>query len=457
MKAINKKEEIKKRKARKESIKEGIFANANFALGDAYISPFAIAINASNSLVALLSSVTGLLGPISQIFGSKSIKKYSRKKIVLKCVMMHTLSWLPIILIGILFSLGIVTHILPLALLIFFSLYTIFGNFFHPAWFSWMGDIVDEKYRGFWFSKRNLITGFILVVLALTASFALDYFKKQNMTIIGFIVLFSLAMFCRLISWKLFKKQYEPRLKFKKEDYFSFFEFVRNLPKTNFGRFTIFRGLFAFAISIIAPLVAVYLLRYLDFNYTIYILITFAGTFFSLFFIELWGKFSDKYGNYKTIILTTIIIPIIPLLWLFNNSVLYLILIPSTIGGIVWAGFILASGNLIYDNVSPQKRGFAVSYFNMVVGIGIFLGAGLSALLIKVLTIKIIEPLLAIFIIGSLIRMVVVYVFLIKIREIRKTKKFKGVKSLKDIFLHETKPTLIEEANEIMHIKRYFK
>ena len=54
--------------ARRHSIKEGIFASAKGSFGDYYIAPFAIAINASNSLVALLSSVSGFLGPLTQIF-----------------------------------------------------------------------------------------------------------------------------------------------------------------------------------------------------------------------------------------------------------------------------------------------------------------------------------------------------------------------------------------------------
>ena len=75
------KEESLKAGARTQSIKEGVFASAKSAFGDSYISPFAIAINSSNSMVALLSSISGLLGPLSQIFGSKLIEKYERKKI----------------------------------------------------------------------------------------------------------------------------------------------------------------------------------------------------------------------------------------------------------------------------------------------------------------------------------------------------------------------------------------
>ena len=63
--------------ARDLAIKEGAFSTVRVSLGDSYITPFAIAINSSNALIALLSSISGLVGPISQWFSSILIEKYS--------------------------------------------------------------------------------------------------------------------------------------------------------------------------------------------------------------------------------------------------------------------------------------------------------------------------------------------------------------------------------------------
>lgn len=444
-----------KHKSRRFCIKEGIFASAKNAFGDYYLPPFAIAINMSNSLVALLTSISGLLGPLSQLFSSRLIEKYSRKEIILKSVFFEALTWLPLIIIAILFYRGILVNLLPILLLLSFSLYILLANIGGPAWFSWTGDIVDKKYRGRWFSKRNLIIGFVSVSLAIFASFFLDYFKKYNWTMFGFIVLFFLAFISRLICWKIFKKQYEPKIKLKKGYYFSFWDFLINAPKNNFGKFSIFRALLNFSTSISVPLIAIYLLRHLKFQYSTYMIITLAGTLFSLFVLNFWGKFADKYGNYLVLYITTILIPIIPILWIISSSPIYLIFAPIMIEGISWAGFNLASGNFIYDNVSKSKRGLAVSYYNMLIGIGTFLGAGVGAILIKFLTIKAIEPIFLIFLIGGVARMIVVFLWLPKIKEIRKTEKFNSSKTLKSILFKEVKPTLSEEAHEIMSIKKY--
>lgn len=446
-----------KYRARRYSIKEGIFASARASFGDYYLSPFAIAINASNSLVAFLVSVQGLLGPLSQIFGSRLIEKYPRKKIILRTVFLELIMWLPLLLVAILFYTGIIVNILPILFLLIFSFYIIFSNIGAPAWFSWAGDLIDEKYRGRWFSKRNFIMGFISIVLALIASFFLDFFKKNNWTMFGFVALFSLALISRFISWRIFKKQYEPQIKLKKSDYFSFTKFLVNARKTNFGKFAIFRGLFGFAMAIASPLFVIYLLRYLNFSYSTYMLITLSGTVFSLLIMEFWGRFADKYGNCRVLLITSILIPIIPILWVLSPSPIYLIFVPMLVSGISWSGFTLSSGNFIYDNVSKEKRGLAVSYFNMLDGIGVFFGACLGAFLIKYLTVSFIEPILLIFIISGLARMIVVLFFIPGIKEIRKTDKFKGKKAFRNIILKQLRPTLHEEAHQIMSIKKYLR
>ena len=446
-----------KHRARRLSIKEGIFASIKGSFGDHYILPFAIAINVSNSAVAFLGSISGLFGPLSQIFCLKLIEKHSRKKIVLKSVFFESLIWLPLIAISILFYKGILTEILPLIFMLFFSMYIFIANIGVPAWFSWIGDLVDGKYRGRWFSKRDMIIGFISAVLAITASFFLDYLKKNSLTMFGFAILFSLAFISRLISWRILKKQYEPEMKFDKAYYFSFWDFLKQAPKNNFGKFSIFRAFFGFATSMSSVLLAIYFLKILEFSYSTYMIITLSVTLFSLIFLGLWGKFADIYGNYFVLYISSFLISTIPILLILSPSPLYLILVPQFVSGISWAGFNLASGNFIYDNVRQQKRAIAVSYYNIVVGIGIFLGAGFTALLIKFFTINLIKSILIIFVLSSLARLFVILWWIPQIKEIRKIDGSVNSKALKNIILRDVKPTLLEEVHQIMEIKRYLR
>ncbi len=445
-----------KHQARRRSIKEGIFSSARISFGDRFVHPFAIAINTSNPLVALLTSISGLLGPLSQLISAQKFEKYSRKKVVMISVFLESLMWLPFIAIALLFSKGILTNFLPVLLLLSFSIYIIMANASYPHWFSWIGDIVDEKYRGRWFSKRNLLVGVISVILAIFASIFLDYFKGLNLAMFGFAILFSLALLSRFTSWVIFKKQYEPKLKFKKENYFSFWQFLKQARKNNFGRFTIFRGLYAFAGAISGAVWSIYLLRYLGFSYFTYMIILLSEIAFSLLLVKLWGKLADKYGNYRILIITTLFLPVTPILWILHPSPIYLIFVPALVGGIAWGGFALAAGNFIYDNVGKQKRSLAVSYYNMMWGMGVAAGAGVAALLIKYLPTWIFEPIILIFLFGAIARMIVVAWWIPKLKEVRKTKKV-TTKNLEKTILKGIKPTLIEEAHEITSIGHYLR
>jgi len=154
-------------------------------------------------------------------------------------------------------------------------------------------------------------------------------------------------------------------------------------------------------VYIASPLFAVYLLRDLQFSYTIFMIITLFGVGASLFILSIWGMISDKYGSYKVITLSSMAIPFIPIMWLLSPNPIYLMLVPSLIGGVAWAGQSLATGNFIYESVPKDKLGSYVYYFNLLGGIGVFIGAGIGALLIKYLSVEIIKPIFMIFIIAS--------------------------------------------------------
>lgn len=417
------KEDIDKERTMKLSVKEGSACSVMSGFTDSYVTPFALTLKANNVQIGLLSSIPGLLSPLSQIFGSNLMEKYSRKRIIVTAVSLQALMWLPILVLSLLFWKNIFSNCLPLVLIVFYSLYAVFGAIAGPAWFSLLGDIIPEKVRGRYFGKRNKITGTVALVSALIAAFVLDFFKTRGFLLIGFSILFLIACLARLISAYFFKKHYEPKLSLEKGYYFSFLQFLKKASSNNFGRFVIYVSLINFATNIAGPFFAVYMLRDLGFSYITFMLINLSSAIFSLLFMPIWGKFSDKYGNRELLKLGSFLIPLLPILWIFSSSPLYIALIPQLIGGIGWAAFNLSAGNFIYDSVSPQRRGICVAYHNLLNGIGIFLGATLGGLLAQYLTISFMNKLLFIFLISGFLRFIVVLVFLPKIKEIRKVSR----------------------------------
>ena len=454
---ISKSEEKElKHRTRRLSIKEGILWSGRASLGDYFVAPFAVFVNMSTPLIAILNSLWSL-GPIAQLFGSKKIGKTSRKSILTKTMLIDALGWFVLALIAFLYLKDIGMTFLPYLIILDIATILLSCGYGHPSWFSWMGDVVDAKYRGRWFSKRSTIISFTTIIFAISASFYVEHAKEIGKTNIAFIILFLLAFLFRLYSMFTIRRHYEPELKIGKEKKIPVKKIIEEYKKTNLGKFTIFRGILALIIGLTSPLISIYLLRYLGLDYVTYMAIYLSGTLFSVITLNLWGKIADKYGNYRVIALTTIIIPFTPILWILSSSPLYLFIVPAILGGTAWSAFIMASGNFIYDNTTKKTRGRSISYFNFLTAVGGLVGGLISSLLIDVIHTTWIEPIPLIFISGSILRMFIIGYWVPKLKEIKKKNPLNGLKDIENIILREVRPTITEDFHEIGSIGKYLK
>ena len=388
-----------KRKTRKLSIFEGCFGGLSGNLSDNYMTPFALSINANALHIGILSSLGALFSPIGQILGANSIEKYSRKKTLLTGTLGQSLLWLFFILVAKGYGSNIIPAILIWFLIFLYLLYTLMGGIMTPPWFSMMGDIVDENFRGRYFAKRNLITLIVILSGSISISFMLDWYKIQDLLIPGFILIFIIGFISRIISFLFFTQHYYPPLKIETEDHFGMIQFFKELPKSNIGKFTLFVALITFGQWIAGPFFAVYMLETLHFSYSTYIFITLFSSIVSLFIFPILGKFSDKFGNLKLIRFGAIIIPFLPILWIFFDTPLQILLMPQLLSGIAWTAFNLAASNFIYDNLPRQKRALFIAYYNFLIGIGIIMGGLIGGLLVIFLPVILINNFFFVFII----------------------------------------------------------
>lgn len=440
----NKKEERGKHEkelvenTKKISIQEGSAYAVSEGAGMRYITPYALQLGATNTHIGFLSSLPSLLGNFSQLFTTKIMEKVPRKKIVFYGALLQALMWLPVILLGVMFFVfGINSTVTPTLLVLVYTLLILFGAFYGPAWNSWMKDIITKN-SGRYFGNRNRIVGFIALISMLAGGFLLDYFK-QTKIFIGFIILFGVAFIARAISAYLFLKKYEPKITHEKGYYFSFWQFIRYIPKSNFGKFTVLVALMQLATAIASPFFAVYMLKDLGFSYIQWIIVTIASSLTSLLLMPLWGKFIDHYGNIKATKITAFLIPVIPLLWfaspfIAKASLLGYLVLVEAFSGMVWAGFNLASSNFIYDAVTRQRMALCVAYSNILIGIGVFIGATFGGFLSSLtFTILGFSSILVIFFLSGIARLATALFMAPKIKEVREVKKF-GIKEAHEKF-----------------------
>lgn len=454
---ITKKSESKTKKiegAKKISVKDAGAYSIMDGFGLRYITPYALAVGANNAQVGLISSLPALIGNLSQLFTIKAMKKWSRKKIVFLSNLLQAIMWLILIVAGSFYFIFDFKSQTPGLVILIYTLLIVFGAFGGPAWTSWMKDLVTVD-SGKYFGRRSRIATLVALICMFIGGFILDYFKQTHI-FIGFIILFFMAFIGRSASAYFTKRQYEPKFKNEDKYYFSFIQFIKRFHKNNFGRFVIYYALVSLAVNITSPFLAVYMLQNLKFSYIYYMAISLVSVITTLLFVGLWGKFSDKYGNLKTMNITGSLIPFLPLLWLgsifFNNtdSIFFYLLIVESFSGIIWAGFNLAAGNFIYDAVSRERIAICTCYFNIISGAGVLIGAMLGGFISSSnFNFFGLSPILFVFLLGGIARLLIYFSMNSKIKEVREVKYFHVQKHITD--------HINEIGNKIIDINSYSK
>ena len=420
-----------KRKTMKVSIAEGSFGVFSSVLVDNYMVPFSLSINSTPFQVGMFTSLGNLISPLGQIVGSRKTEIKSRKSILLTGILGQASIWPLFLIIAILYQFNIFQSFLPWILIVVFLVYMLFAGIMTPPWFSMMGDIVPDNFRGRYFAKRNLITQSVAITNVILLSFLLDWFNFQNIVFFGFILIFIIGFFTRLISAFLFTKHYYPPYFFEKTDHIKINQFIKELPKSNFGRFSLFVSLLTFGQWIAKPFFSVYMLTQLKFEYSLFIVINLSSTLVGLFIFPLLGRLSDKFGNVTLLRIGALLIPFIPFFWMIYRTPLQIFLGIQIFSGIGWTAFNLATANFIYDNISSKRRGKYIALYNSLIGIATVLGGFLGSILIGFIPITIMNTYHFIFLLSGITRIIVAIVFLPKIKEIRVlTKPILNVKSL---------------------------
>lgn len=443
------------------SIREGGASAAASNLSLSYFSAAALAMSATSAQIGILYSIANFLPSIVQLKSADLIRRFSRKGIVISSIIGKILIVLPLILIGYLHWVGVPYMIWGFIALV--GLHYIFTAIARPAWFSWMGNLVPEEKRGSYFSQRNRIVGIFGVISMIGGAIILDWMKRMGnfygdvlgLSLMGFGILFFASAIIRFYSWGAIKKTYEPKLKLRKKDSFSLLDFLKSCPNTPFGKFSIFAGVFSFVVGISAPYWTVYMLRDLGFSYIWFMAVNVSVIIFQLIFLPLLGKFGDRFGNIRLIRTCSLLMGVTPFIWiassLIENSLairIYLLLLPSIVGGFARAGYNLALNNYVYDAVSNNKRGLGLSYMNFFVGFGNFVGAGLGAFLAW-LNVSFMHPLFFIFMISGIGRFIVVLYGSKFLHEVRNVKKYPG-----NFWTRELAPTqgILREFHDFEHL-----
>jgi len=366
----------------KASVRDGISHAVMLGAGETYLGAFGIFLQATTLQIGLLATLPLVFEAVAQWISALTLDRYrSRRRVIMIWALFQAILWLPIGLLPFLFSPGSVAAVSLICLVI---LNHIASGFIHPVWSSLMGDLVPMEQRGRFFGHRNRLTGMSSFVSLLLAGSTLHLFKSAEQAALGFLAIFIAAMAARFSSAGWLRRYDDPPYHVQPEEVFSFWQFLKRSPHSNFAKFVFFFAVTNFAVSFSSPYFALYMLRDLRFSYLEFTAISCVATMFQFLTFRYWGGISDRFGNKKILNVCSWGIGVVPLCWLVSENIVYICLV-QVYAGLVWAGFNLAAANFLFDACSPPKRARCVAYRGIVNSVFVLAGSMAGGLTVRML------------------------------------------------------------------------
>lgn len=252
------------------SQKDGNWASIWTGLTSSYVSPFAIALGASNSTIGFLGSFPDLINSSSQLLASFVLRICrSRRNVVTWLVVAQALVWLGFLALPTAGP-GAITLLIGLV-----AVNSVIAGLICPIWNSLMGDIVPANRRGYYFAKRTRILGLCSFAAMLLAGAFLATWRWNAAW--GFATLFAGAACARLLSSMYLRQMSDVPLDRSSQADLTAMTFIDKLRKGSaFGRFTFYAAFMKFAVSIANPFFAVYILKELNLSYAYFTMIAAA-------------------------------------------------------------------------------------------------------------------------------------------------------------------------------------
>lgn len=411
-------------------IRDGISNAVMLGAGETYIGPFGIFLQATTLQIGLLATLPQFFEAASQWITALALDRFrSRKKVILFWASIQAALWLPM---AILPFLPMPTTLLVPMLICLATLSHVASGFIHPVWSSLVGDLVPISARGRFFGNRNRLTGMSSFISLLAAGVTLHLFKNEGWASTGFLLIFLVAMLARINSIRWISRYDDPDYHMPREHAFSFWQFLRRAPKSNFAKFVFFFATMNFCVAFASPYFALYMLRDLQFSYLQFTSVSAVATMCQFLTFRYWGDISDRFGNKKILNVCSWGVGIVPIFWLFSENLFFICSI-QILAGFVWAGFNLASANFIFDACSPPKRARCVAYRGVINSIFVLSGSvagGYTAShlphSIAIGPINLNHSIVVVFLISGILRLITANLLLKKFHEVREVESIRS-------------------------------
>jgi len=363
---------------------DGLVSNVSESFVLNFTNPFALALGATNTQMGMMSSITNLAAALALFPGARLDERIaSRKRVVVFVSLVHRL-----LLIAIDFLPSIAGGGAIVAFIALVALRSFFSQLPYPAWSAFSADLVPPRIRGRYFSSRNIGLALAALFSTVLAGRLADIIGLPR----GYQIGFALAAVVGFAASGIFNGIPDPpRSRSETAGATEAKQPVLRLMRTHprFAAFTAVGFLWNLSIMVAGPYFSVFIVRVLEANPTQIGLLAAINSLANIIGQRIWGRLNDRRSAAWVMAVTGLMIPLVPALYAVAPNPWFLLLV-ETLSGFAWAGYSLASFNLMLALAPDEQRArFSATYQVAVFGAS-FIGPLLGMVLVSVADIRVV-------------------------------------------------------------------
>jgi MFS family permease len=359
---------------------DGVFAAGQEAINATYISIYVLAMGATSGQIGLMTSLASLASMILLLPGAILAERSGSRKwvVVASGGGMTRLAILGLALLPF-FANGATAVAIAIGLKVIMDGFSNLGN---PAWTSLTADLVPMTWRGRFFGNRNMVIGVATVLVTLLAG---QVITASGSPLRGYQTVYFLALLFGACATYCFAhiKEPAPSHAGTPNDSYRLSSLVQTLRGDPvFLSFCAAQMVWNFSLAVAGPFFGIYQIEVLKSTAFIIGIQAIISSMAGLPFLPLFGRLNDRWGSRKLAIIIGFAIPVMPLAWTLVRGPWGPTLI-NVYGGIMWAGYGLASFNLLLSITDPTKKARYSALFAMSVMISAAAGSAVGGLIIQ--------------------------------------------------------------------------
>lgn len=306
-------------------------------------------LGANNRHLGLLSAIPSLLSILYLVTTYLAERVRNRKRYVLLVWTAGYLVWIPMILIP---------YTLPPewrveAFLAGIAAMHLFFVLPGGTYLAWISEIVPEKMRGRFFGRRNLVGGWLAMLVSVVGGRYIDVIGERG----GFAYVFSAAVLLG-IGFLVTVALLPPPRGARPASPPRFIEvFRQSWQNLGLRRLLVFMGVYNLSLTLAGPFYSLFLLEHLQMPYSMIQLCTSLFMLTNLATTPFWGYLMDRYGCNAVLRLSGLALAAVLPFWIASEpGRLWLIFVAHFLAGLIMGGIHLAPMNLLLKLGTDAER-----------------------------------------------------------------------------------------------------